>query len=92
MGDRRTLARIPLSDHGGPVRRRRYGAKHTPHMFIIDPTGILVYAGAIDNTGGGEPEKDDIVVNHVEVALAELAAGKPISAPETEAYGCSVKY
>ena len=80
-----------LLDEQGNVGRA-YGAKHTPHMYVIDPKGVLVYAGAIDNTGGGEPEKDDKVVNYVQVALDEVAAGKPVSTPETEAYGCSVKY
>ena len=80
-----------LLDESGATGRA-YGAKRTPHMYVVDPKGVLVYAGAIDNTGGGEPEKDDKVVNHVQVALDELAAGKPVSTAETEAYGCSVKY
>jgi peroxiredoxin len=80
-----------LLDEDGAVGRS-YGARKTPHMYIVDPKGILVYAGAIDNTEGGEPEKDDTVINFVDVALGELAAGKPISKPETEAFGCTVKY
>ncbi|EYF05607.1 PPO candidate 1 [Chondromyces apiculatus DSM 436] len=71
---------------------RAYGAERTPHMYVIDPKGIVVYAGAIDSTRGGEPEKDEKVTNHVDVALSELAEGKPISMAQTEAYGCSVKY
>jgi peroxiredoxin len=80
-----------LLDEDGAVGRA-YGAKRTPHMVVIDPAGALVYAGAIDSTAGGEPEPDEKVTNHVEVALDELARGKPISTPETEAYGCTVKY
>jgi peroxiredoxin len=71
---------------------RAYGAERTPHMYVIDPKGTVVYAGAIDSTRGGEPEKDEKVTNYVDVALGELAEGKTIATAQTEAYGCSVKY
>jgi peroxiredoxin len=80
-----------LLDESGTVGHA-YGAQHTPHMYVIDPKGVLVYAGAIDSTAGGEPEKDEKVTNYVDVALGELAEGKPVSTPQTEAFGCSVKY
>ncbi|AKT44204.1 thioredoxin family protein [Chondromyces crocatus] len=80
-----------LLDESG-VTGKAYGATRTPHMYVIDPKGILIYAGAIDSTRGGEPEKDEKVTNYVEVALTELEAGKPVSTPETESYGCGVKY
>ncbi|WP_437968260.1 thioredoxin family protein [Sorangium sp. So ce260] len=80
-----------LIDEKGDVGRA-YGAERTPHMYIIDPQGTLVYAGAIDSTKGGEPEQGEQVTNYVDAALAELAASKPISTKETEAFGCSVKY
>lgn len=80
-----------LIDEKGDVGRA-YGAERTPHMYIIDPQGTLVYAGAIDSTKGGEPEPGEQVTNYVDAALAELAAGKPISTKETEAFGCTVKY
>lgn len=80
-----------LLDESGEVGRA-YGAKTTPHMYIVNPEGILVYKGAIDNTPGSDPEKDEKVVNYVEDALNELAAGKAITTKETEPYGCSVKY
>ena len=80
-----------LLDEKGDVGRA-YGAQRTPHMYIIDPQGTLVYAGAIDSTKGGEPEADEKVTNYVGTALAELAAGKAISTKETEAFGCTVKY
>jgi peroxiredoxin len=80
-----------LLDEKGDVGRM-YGAKTTPHMYVIDPQGILVYMGAIDNTQGGEPEKEDKVINYVDTALGELAAGKPITTKTSEPYGCSVKY
>ena len=67
-----------------------YGAATTPHMFVIDASGKIVYAGAIDSdprgTGGAA------VTNYVAAALDELLAGKPVSTPETTPYGCSVKY
>lgn len=80
-----------LVDEKGDVGRA-YGAQRTPHMYIIDPQGTLVYAGAIDSTKGGEPEPGEQVTNYVDAALAELTAGKPISTKETEAFGCTVKY
>lgn len=60
-----------------------YGAKTTPHMFVIDKSGKLVYQGAIDD------KKDH---NYVDAALTALAAGKPISVTTTAPYGCAVKY
>ncbi len=68
---------------------KAFGAKTTPHMYIIDAEGTIVYNGAIDNdTGGKNPER----VNYVLAALDELIAGKPVSASTTKPYGCSVKY
>jgi hypothetical protein len=80
-----------LLDEKGEVGKL-YAARTTPHMYIIDPQGVLVYKGAIDNTPGSDPEPEDKVVNYVETALGELAAGKPVTTKETEPYGCSVKY
>jgi hypothetical protein len=59
-------------------------------MFVIDTQGYIAYAGAIDNAPLGRSAGG--VVNYVDQALAELTAGKPVSTPSTEAYGCSVKY
>lgn len=71
---------------------RMYGAKTTPHMFIIDKGGTLVYAGGIDNqpTDSGPVNADTI--NYVDKALAELTSGKSVSTPESKSYGCGVKY
>lgn len=82
-----------LLDPTGEVGRR-YGATNTPHMYVIAPDGALVYAGAIDNSpdGEGESPTGDKLVNYVDEALKALAEGKPVSAPKTSAYGCSVKY
>jgi hypothetical protein len=69
-----------------------YGAKTTPHMYIIDKEGILIYNGAIDDKKS--PKQSDIEgsKNYVMLALEEAKAGKPISNPTTAPYGCSVKY
>ena len=80
-----------LLDPKGVVGRA-YGAKATPHMYIVNPAGILVYNGGIDDRP--TQDKADIAGarNHVLAALAELKAGKPVSVPVSRAYGCSVKY
>jgi len=69
-----------------------YGAKTTPHMFVINPEGILIYDGAIDNKP--TTDLDDIpgARNYVSEALEEAMAGKSVSVPTTRPYGCSVKY
>jgi peroxiredoxin len=80
-----------LLDPDGGVGRL-YGAKTTPHMFIVDPAGVLIYKGAIDDKPTTDVEDVKGATNYVRQALAEAMAGKPVSAPETRAYGCSVKY
>ena len=69
-----------------------YGAKTTPHMYIVDKSGQLVYMGGIDNT----PSKDEDDIpkskNYVRIALDEMAAGQAIKESITRPYGCSVKY
>lgn len=69
-----------------------YGAKTTPHMYIIDKTGQLVYMGGIDNIPS--KDEDDIAgaKNYVRAALDSMAAGKTIEDSITRPYGCSVKY
>lgn len=73
---------------------KAYGATNTPHVFLIDQKGTLVYAGAVDNSPDGEGNSPEggTLVNYLTQAAEELLAGKPISKPETNAYGCSVKY
>jgi peroxiredoxin len=78
-----------LDDRSGKVGRA-YSAKTTPHMFIIDAKGKIVYDGGIDNSPMGSKKKK--ATNYVDKALAELAAGKAVSTPKTKPYGCSVKY
>jgi peroxiredoxin len=69
-----------------------YGAKNTPHMFIINPDGRIVYEGAIDSKATANPKDIASATNYVKVALDESIAGKPVSNPNTKPYGCSVKY
>jgi len=71
---------------------RGYGAKTTPHMYIIDASGRLVYKGGIDDRATADPGDIAGARNHVLAALAEIRAGKPVSVAETRPYGCSVKY
>jgi peroxiredoxin len=78
-----------LDDHAG-VAGGRYGAKTTPHMFVIDRAGTLVYEGAIDDDAAGAKEGE--ARNYVAEALDEVTAGKPVPVAETKPYGCSVKY
>jgi peroxiredoxin len=80
-----------LLDPDGHVGRL-YGAKTTPHMFIIDPDGTLIYAGAIDDKASTNPADLARATNYVQRALEEALAGAPVSIPETRSYGCSVKY
>ena len=69
-----------------------YGAKTTPHMFIIDGTGKVVYNGAIDSIRSSDVDDVKKATNYVAVALDELKAGKAVSTASTTPYGCTVKY
>jgi peroxiredoxin len=82
-----------LIDESGDVGRA-YGAKNTPHMFVIAPDGVLAYQGAIDNSPDGTRESPEggQLVNDVEQALGALRSGSPVATAETKPYGCSVKY
>ena len=80
-----------LLDPDGKVGRS-FGATSTPHMFIVDAKGTLVYNGGIDDKPTTDPADIKTARNHVLAALAELKAGKPVSVPTSRPYGCSVKY
>jgi hypothetical protein len=69
-----------------------YDAKTTPHMYIIDAKGTLVYAGGIDDKPTPNPGDIDGARNHVLAALSELQAGKAVSVASSRPYGCNVKY
>ena len=78
-----------LDDHKGTVGTA-YGAKTTPHMFVIDGTGTVVYEGAIDDDATGDKGKQ--ARNYVAEALDDVTTGQPVKLAETKPYGCSVKY
>jgi peroxiredoxin len=80
-----------LMDPGGTLGHL-YSAKTTPHMFVINPQGTLIYDGAIDDHATSDPSDIPGAKNFVSTALAEAFAGKPVTDPATQPYGCSVKY
>ena len=80
-----------LLDPDGKVGHE-YGATNTPHMFIIDPAGKLIYEGAIDSKASTDQADLKGATNYVKAALTEARAGKPVENATTKAYGCSVKY
>lgn len=69
-----------------------YAAKTTPHMYVINPAGMLVYAGAIDDKRSTNVADVKTAKNYLVAALDESKAGKPVSTATTTPYGCSVKY
>jgi len=80
-----------LMDDSGKIGRA-YGARTTPHMYLIDPQGRLLYAGAIDSKPTSNPADIAGATNYVNQAIGEALAGKAVSQPTTRAYGCSIKY
>jgi hypothetical protein len=80
-----------LIDQDGKVGRL-YRARTTPHMYVVDPGGRLIYAGAIDDKRWASTAETKGANNHVRAALGEAMAGKPVSVASTSPYGCSVKY
>lgn len=71
---------------------RAFDARVTPHMFVIDPKGTVIYAGAIDDKPSTHPADAKAAKNLVRAALEEAMAGRPVSTPSSRPYGCSVKY
>ena len=80
-----------LLDEAGVVGHL-YGAKTTPHMFVIDPEGALIYMGGIDSVPSADPDDIPGATNYVRAALDESMAGEAVSTPVSKPYGCSVKY
>ena len=91
MADQKATPTAYLLDPDGRVGRG-YAAKTTPHIYLIDAKGILVYQGAIDDKLTADKADIAGARNHVLAALGEAKAGKPVSVAETRPYGCSVKY
>ena len=80
-----------LMDEDGVIGQV-YGARTTPHIFIIDPKGMLVYAGGIDSIASARADDIKAATNYVNQALGEVLGGKPVSTASTRPYGCSIKY
>lgn len=80
-----------LLDTEGKVGKA-FDARVTPHMFVINPAGQVIYQGAIDDNDSANPEVIKTSKNYVVAALEEARASKPISKDTTEPYGCGVKY
>jgi len=80
-----------LLDPSGDVGQK-YGAKTTPDIFIINPDGKVIYAGAIDSIPSANPADCAKATNYVRETLDAALAGKPVPTPQTKSYGCSVKY
>ena len=80
-----------LVDGDGKVGKL-YNARTTPQMFIVNPEGVLIYAGAIDNKPTPDPATVTNAKNYVKAALDEATTGKNVSTPSTKPYGCSVHY
>lgn len=89
--EKNSAAKAVLLDADGTVGRL-YGAKTTPQMFIINPAGQIVYAGAIDSIKSANADDIAKATNYVLAALADLKAGRPVAVATTQSYGCSVKY
>ena len=91
MTEQKAAPSATLMDEAGSVGQS-YGARTTPHMYIVGPQGTLLYAGGIDSIPSSRVDDIKTATNYVRQSLTEALAGKPISTPVTKPYGCSVKY
>jgi hypothetical protein len=91
MQSQKAAATHTLMDSDGKIGRA-YGARTTPHMYVVDAKGMLAYAGGIDDTPSANPADVKTAKNYVNAALGDLQAGKPVAQAMTRPYGCSVKY
>ncbi len=89
FAEQRRLPYPILDDRSGKVGKA-YGARTTPHMYVIDTRGSIAYQGAIDNDQRGRKRQG--VINYVDKALAELTGGKEVTTTDTMSYGWAVKY
>ena len=89
--DKKAAPTAVLLDPSGEVGKK-YDAKTTPEMFVLDKEGKVIYAGAIDSIKSTDSADIAKAENHVRDALDAALAGKPVPTPQTKPYGCSVKY
>ena len=91
MTEQKSAPTARILDASGTIGHL-YGAKTTPHMFVIDKAGTLVYAGAIDDNDNFSPDTIKGAKNYVAAALQNLKDGKAVETSSTKPYGCGVKY
>jgi peroxiredoxin len=91
ISEKKAAMDLYMADADGKVGQS-YGAKTTPHMYVINPAGMVVYAGAIDDKRGTKQEEIKTANNYVVAALDESRSGKSVTTASTQPYGCSVKY
>ena len=91
MQDKQAAPTATLMDEDGVVGKA-YGARVTPHMYIVNAQGVLVYAGGIDSIPSSRVDDIPKANPYIRQALGEIKAGKPLSVSTSQAYGCSVKY
>lgn len=91
MSEQKAAPTATLMDEDGATGRA-YAARVTPHMYIVDPQGKLIYAGGIDSIPSARVEDITTATNHVRAGLGEALAGKPLSQSTTRPYGCTIKY
>ena len=91
MQDKQAAPTATLMDEDGKVGAA-YGARVTPHMYIVNAQGVLVYAGGIDSIPSSRVDDIPKATPYIRQALGEIKAGKPLSVSTSQAYGCSVKY
>ena len=90
MADKQASPTATLMDEAGTVGQA-YAARVTPHIYIVNAQGLLVYAGAIDSIPSARVADIEKATNFVRQGLRELLAGKPLTTPTSQAYGCSIK-
>ncbi len=91
MVQQKAFPTLTLLDEEGTVGKS-YGARTTPHMYLVNPHGTLIYAGGIDSVASARQEDVKLAVNYVKQAVNEALAGQPLRNATTRPYGCSIKY
>jgi peroxiredoxin len=91
LGEKQAAPTATLMDESGKIGQL-YGARTTPHMYIVSPQGQLIYAGGIDSIPSARVDDIKTATNYVRQGLTEALGGKPLSVASSRAYGCSIKY
>jgi peroxiredoxin len=91
LGEKQAAPTATLMDESGKIGQL-YGAKTTPHMYIVSPQGQLIYAGGIDSIASARVDDIKTATNYVRQGLNEALGGRPLSVASSRAYGCSIKY